>query len=62
MAREHDVVVFPTPPFPPTKIHLSVFWSRMDWSVGAMSASMSAVEAMVAELWGVVAGIERELS
>ena len=38
MAREQDVVVFPTPPLPPTKIHRSDFWSRMDWSVGSMSS------------------------
>ena len=25
-AREHDVVVLPTPPFPPQKIHLSDFY------------------------------------
>ena len=25
MAREHDVVVLPTPPLPPTKIHRKVF-------------------------------------
>ena len=30
MAREQEVVVFPTPPLPPTKIHRRVFWSRMD--------------------------------
>lgn len=63
MAREHEVVVFPTPPFPPTNIHRSDFWSRIDWSVGAMSASMSAVEAMVeaASIGGgelVVRGVE----
>ncbi len=39
MAREHDVVVFPTPPLPPTKIHRSVRWSRMAWSVGSSGES-----------------------
>lgn len=48
MAREHDVVVFPTPPLPPTNIQRSVFWSRMDWSVGSMtSSSMRAAVAIV---------------
>ena len=39
MAREHEVVVFPTPPFPPTKIHRSDFWSRIDCSVGSIWSS-----------------------
>lgn len=52
MARLHDVVVLPTPPLPPTKIHRSDRWSRMDWSVGSMASGssvlMRAAEDMVA--------------
>ncbi len=29
IANDEETVVFPTPPFPPTNIHLSVFWSKM---------------------------------
>jgi len=34
-AIEDDVVVFPTPPLPPTKIHFNVFYSMMFLSVGS---------------------------
>ena len=67
MARLHDVVVLPTPPLPPTKIHRSDRWSRIDWSVGSReswsSTSMSAADilAVVREVvgagWVGVAGI-----
>jgi hypothetical protein len=39
MAREHDVVVFPTPPLPPTKIQRRVFWSSIDWRLGSSTSS-----------------------
>ena len=39
IAREHDVVVFPTPPLPPTNIQRRVFWSRMFWRVGSSWSS-----------------------
>ena len=39
MAREHDVVVFPTPPLPPTKIQRRERWSRRDWSEGSRASS-----------------------
>ena len=35
MAREQEVVVLPTPPFPPTKIHRRVFWETMDSKLGS---------------------------
>lgn len=38
-AREEDVVVLPTPPLPPTKIHFKVVWSIKFWRVGANSLS-----------------------
>ena len=41
MASEHDVVVLPTPPLPPTKIQRSDRWSRIDWSVGSMASGSS---------------------
>ena len=41
MAREQEVVVFPTPPLPPTKIQRRVFWSRIDWRVGSRTSSSS---------------------
>lgn len=49
MAREQDVVVLPTPPLPPTKIHRRVFWARMEDRLGsrASSAEMVAVVAMI---------------
>lgn len=34
-ASEHDVVVLPTPPLPPQKIHRSDRWSMMFWRVGS---------------------------
>ena len=56
VASEHDVVVLPTPPLPPQKIHFNDFcnishfygkkgrrrktWSRMFWRVGARGSSM----------------------
>lgn len=44
MASEHDVVVLPTPPLPPTKIQRSERWSSSDCSDGsrASSAEMTA--------------------
>lgn len=55
MASEHEVVVLPTPPLPPTKIQRRVRWSRIDWRVGAMlsmsSVLMSAAD-MFAQYWG----------
>lgn len=49
IAREQDVVVLPTPPLPPTKIHRSVFCARMEDRLGsrASSAEMVAVVAMM---------------
>lgn len=51
IAREQDVVVLPTPPLPPTKIHRSVFWARMEARVGSRGSSSEterlAVVAMV---------------
>ncbi len=41
MASEHEVVVLPTPPLPPTKIQRSDRWSRIDWSVGSMASGSS---------------------
>ena len=43
MASEHEVVVFPTPPFPPTKIQRRVFWEMMLWRVGSRGSSESMV-------------------
>lgn len=57
IAREHDVVVFPTPPLPPTKIHRRVFCEIMDSSVGSrVSVSVSMVAAVAADM--VVSGAE----
>lgn len=49
IAREQDVVVLPTPPLPPTKIHRSVFWARMEDRLGSSASSeeMVVVVAMV---------------
>ena len=47
IAREHEVVVFPTPPLPPTKTQRRVFWSRIDWRVGSRASEsvlMTAVD------------------
>lgn len=33
-ANEQEEVVLPTPPLPPTKIHLRDFWSRTFWREG----------------------------
>lgn len=43
------MVVLPTPPLPPTKIHRSVFWARMEDRLGsrASSAEIVAVVAMM---------------
>jgi hypothetical protein len=51
MAREQEVVVFPTPPFPPTKIQRRLRWSRRDWREGsrASSVEMRAVDIFVVE-------------
>ena len=38
-AKLLDVVVLPTPPFPPTNIHLRDWWSNRWLSVGFGSAS-----------------------
>lgn len=35
MAKEQLVVVFPTPPLPPTKIHRRLVCSRIGWRVGS---------------------------
>jgi len=43
MAREHDVVVLPTPPLPPTKIQRRDFWSMMVWREGVGSSDMVVV-------------------
>ena len=51
MAREQDVVVLPTPPFPPTNIHRRVFCWRIDWRVGSRVSGSSEVE-MVAVVGG----------
>jgi hypothetical protein len=59
MASEQEVVVFPTPPFPPTKIQRRVFWSRMDWSVGS-SCSSSALITAVDMFVGAESGGRRE--
>lgn len=40
IAREQDVVVFPTPPLPPTKIQRRDLWSRMDWREGERVSSV----------------------
>jgi hypothetical protein len=40
MAREQEVVVFPTPPFPPTKIQRRLRWSRSDWREGSRASSV----------------------
>ena len=37
VARAQLVVVLPTPPLPPTKIHLREGWSRMFWREGSGS-------------------------
>lgn len=55
-AREHDVVVLPTPPLPPQKIHFRDFWSRMFWSVGSRGSKSSDM------MCGLVIGIKRERS
>mmetsp|Transcript_16211 Transcript_16211/g.63222 ORF Transcript_16211/g.63222 Transcript_16211/m.63222 type:complete len:250 (-) Transcript_16211:26-775(-) len=39
-ASEQEVVVLPTPPFPPTKIHLSVSCSSTSFTVGSISSSI----------------------
>lgn len=39
IANEHEFVVLPTPPFPPTKIHFKLFWFIIDSSVGALYSS-----------------------
>src|SRR2546421_8665678 len=50
MAKAHDVVVLPTPPFPPTNIQRSVFWSMRFWRVGSRTSSASkTVEDMIVE-------------
>src|SRR5271156_4547129 len=50
MAKAHDVVVLPTPPFPPTNIQRSVFWSMRFWRVGSRTSSASkTVEDMIEE-------------
>ena len=41
IAREHDVVVLPTPPLPPTNIQRRDFWSRIDWRVGSIGSRSS---------------------
>lgn len=46
MAREHEVVVLPTPPLPPTKIQRRERWSRRVWRDGSR-ASSSMTAAMV---------------
>ena len=46
IAREHDVVVFPTPPLPPTNIHRRVFWSSMVWRVGSSWSSSVLIKAV----------------
>jgi hypothetical protein len=51
MAREHDVVVLPTPPLPPTKIQRSERWSRSVWRDGSR-ASSSMTRAMAVEVLG----------
>lgn len=50
IAREQDVVVLPTPPLPPTKIHRSVFWARMEDRLGS-SASSEETVAIVAMIF-----------
>ena len=47
MASEHDVVVLPTPPLPPTKIQRSERWSRMDWRLGSMTSSSTLTTAAI---------------
>ncbi len=47
MASEHEVVVLPTPPFPPTKIQRSDRWSRIDCRVGSMASGSSALMSAV---------------
>ena len=46
---QHDVVVFPTPPLPPTKIQRRDVWSTRFWRLGSSgsSPSMIAESAMV---------------
>jgi hypothetical protein len=51
MASEQDVVVLPTPPFPPTKIQRSDRWSRMDCSVGSKTSPSSTLMS-VADMLG----------
>lgn len=49
MAREHEVVVLPTPPLPPTKIQRRERWSRSDLRVGSRASSaLTRAEDMVA--------------
>ena len=38
-------VVFPTPPFPPTKIQRNVFWSMIFWIVASRGSNSSLVSA-----------------
>jgi hypothetical protein len=49
MERQEEVVVFPTPPLPPTKIHFSSCCSRMLARVGG-SGSRSAVAAIIQKM------------
>ena len=58
IASEQDVVVLPTPPFPPTNIHRSDFWLMIDSSVGARSSASASTAADIlgAYYWVVVAG------
>lgn len=41
MAIEHDEVVFPTPPLPPTKIHLWVDEVIKECKLGSVNKSMA---------------------
>lgn len=52
MASEHDVVVLPTPPLPPTKIQRRERWSSSDCSEGsrASSAEITAEDMVAAEV------------
>lgn len=63
MASEHDVVVLPTPPLPPTKIQRRERWSSSDCSEGsrASSAEMTADD-MVGKRGAVGAGEQTRLS
>ena len=49
-ARAQEVVVFPTPPLPPTNIHFKVAWSITLRSVASCSSAMSRITSCTVEL------------